>query len=248
MLARMKTPSSVEKSSGAPGAPGGLGGPGGLAGGSSQVALVGGASIVVAGLASLVGIRLSGAFVIASVSWSLGLLVLALGLPGRPGVFGSGLVRRWLIVGSAVLSFAVVLAQSLSGSLGLLGPASVDSSGLRAFAWTLTVTDMVSVGLLVAGAILVGRDSDVPQRARRGLLSLAALKLVSYLVPVGVLLVLSPNNVQGAADGLFWFSRLVAILTCAIGLWFAWPWLSPRFAVGRVAIARVYRRYVDSTP
>lgn len=239
MLARMKPSSPIEES---PAAIAGLGGVANL------VAFVGGAGVVVAGLASLGAGRFSGAFVVGSVAWSVGLAVLALGLPGRPGVFGRGLLRRCLIVASAVLSLAVVVVESLSGSLGFLGPASVDSSDFRVLARSLTAADLVALALLVVGAILVGRAGDASSRDRRGLLCLALLRLVSYLVPVGVLLVLTPNDEQGTADGLFWFSRLFALLTSAVGVWFAWPWLSPRVAAGQAAVGRAYRRYVDSTP
>ncbi len=208
------------------------------------VALVGGGAVFLAGVASVGAGRVSGAFLLGALAWSVGLAVLALGLPGRAGVFGSGRAVRLLLVRAASLS----LATGIASSFGSVPSERFESPAVQALSWAFLVVELAALVLLVAGAILVGRAPDASTRARNGLVALALVAVVSSVLPYLVLAALAPRDVQIAADGLFWVSRLFALLTCAVGVWFAWPWLQPRVDAAVAAVARAYRRYVDSTP
>ncbi|MCU1529626.1 MAG: hypothetical protein JWP75_3389 [Frondihabitans sp.] len=214
-----------------------------------RVALVAGGALVAANLLLLVKPvgTLSAAFLASTLLMLVACLVLALGLLGERGAFGSRAVSVLLIV-SGALGVAVVVVSPLGSVDPDVGP----TLGYRAFSSVLLVADMARLFLLLMAAAVAGRSEGTQRDVRYGLRALALVALAGFAIDNilwSLLVTLIPASGLTALFAVIeWLHRLNFLAGIAVGVWFAWPWLGPRLISLRAVVTRAYRRYVDSTP
>ncbi|ROQ38601.1 hypothetical protein EDF46_2241 [Frondihabitans sp. PhB188] len=176
-----------------------------------------------------------------------GLVALALGIPAvdgharRPGVLGSSIAVRYLVVVSAGFALLLYLVSALPYSWGIVFPGP-------------GYTTYLPLVLLVVAAVLLVRDTRSTRYPVVGIGVLAALGLLHVVLDVvivafaGVLSALAVDGLQVVATPLYLFSRVSTLATVAVGVWFAWPWLAPHVDAATAAARRARQSHVDSTP
>lgn len=185
--------------------------------------------------------------IVAAIALLVGIAVLARTLLAGQRI-AAVLLLAGAVLGAAVAVTSVVADRASEGST-----AAVFSSGYQALFTVMEVASVAGAACLVAGAVVVARRRASGPSLRRGLVVVAAVTALplarDLLIEVGARAhVVGPDTLLVLGP---WYSPMTLALSLvgmAGGVSIAWPALREPLHRARLAVARVHRRHVDSTP